>query len=560
MSNKRNRLKIKPKNTSGNRAAASLKSKTALVILVGVLLFTVYHLNWSYLPGHDATPNVYLALSLLKEGNVSLDTDEYPFMFVWRLWNGERWSVHTIRCWDQTISGVPAADLREKGLLRLVGERYFITKSLRPDLYVGNYGLGPPLCLAPFFAAAKLFVDDLESHNTFLWYSSKTIASLFVAASAVFVLLTAMRFVGRKAALIISLTYGLGTCVWSMSSQTMMQHAPTEFFISLAVYLLVRIQERRTFAFWCGLAFGAAVLCRPTCALFVVCVGIYLLIVDRKAAVIFLLGVFPMALSLMIYNGYYFGAPWSFGQTESAKMDVEFKVGPGVDTVWSTPLLIGLAGNLFSPSRGLFIISPFIVFSLWGVWIAWRQDKYLSLRPLILGAIAIIMIQAKWFDWWSGWSYGYRHIVDTTPIFAIYLIPVIDSILTSKLRSCIFFLLLGWAIFVQALGAFAYDIGGWNNKTYYTLHIPPDGLPMVLDTRRKAEHLIKNQGARILRQERMNIDLPKYRYRLWSIRDNMILWYALNFNDSRAMKKRGLRGWPAQFDCKIPAKPRGDGQ
>ena len=559
MPSKKARNKKKAENLR-KKSAYRLRSKTALLILLGVLLLALYHLNFSYLPGHDATPNVYLALSLLKEGNVSLDTAEYPFMFVWRIWNGKKWVVRGIRCWDQSISGIPAKKLKNEGLIRLVGERYFITKSIIPDLYVGNYGLGPPLFLAPFFAAAKLFVDDLENNHAFLWYSSKTIASLFVAGSAIFVLLTAMRFVGRKSALVIFLTYGLGTCVWSISSQAMMQHAPTEFFVAMGTYLLVRIQDRQTFAFWCGLAYGAAVISRPTCALLVFVVGLYLIIVDRKGALFFSLGVFPMALVLGIYNGYYFGAPWSFGQTESAKMDVAFKIGPGVDTVWATPLYIGLAGNLFSPSRGLFVYSPFIIFSIWGAWKAWRQETYLSLRPLIFGALAIIIVQAKWFDWWSGWSFGYRHIVDTIPIFAIYLIPVIDSIRANKVRSSIFFVLMVWAIFVQVLGAFAYDIGGWNNKKVYTVQIPLDGSPMVLDKRREVEELVKYKGAKILSREGMNIDLKRYRYRLWSIRDNMIFWYALNFNHSRERKKRGVQGWPDGFDCKVPVRSLGDGK
>ena len=553
MSNKK-RLGIncKEKRLKSNRFAALLRSNTAIVIAVGLLLITVYHLNFDYLPGNDATPNIYLALSLLREGNLSLDYKEFPSMFHWEIWTGKKWVRERIFCWDEKIYGVPVVDLYQRGLLRPRRESYFILESVHPNLYVGNYGLGPPLSLVPFFATFKLFIDDLESRTFFLWYSSKTIASLFVAASAVFVLLTAMRFVSRKASIIIALAYGLGTCVWTMSSQTFMQHAPTEFFVALGIYFLVRIQDRRIFASLCGLAFGAAVLCRPTCAVFVIAIGIYLMIVDRKSAIFFFVGGFPMAIVLGIYNSYYFGMPWSFGQTESAKLDATFKIGPEVESVWCTPLHVGLAGHLFSPSRGLFIYSPFIIFSIWGVWKAWREKKYLPLRPLFFGAMGIILIQAKWFDWWSGWSYGYRHIVDTMPIFAIYLIPVIDVAFKNKFWTSVFYAFLGWSIFAQVVGAFAYDVSGWNAKMLYKVQISQNTSPVFLDKPWEVADLVKTKGAKILNQKRMNIDRPKYRYRLWSLRDNMIFWYALHFNNSRTIKKQWIQNWSSQFRCNPP--------
>jgi hypothetical protein len=445
---------------------------------------------------------------------------------------------------------VPAIDLYRKKLLRPAIHSYYIAETVRSNLYVGNYGLGPPLSLVPFFAIFKLFIDDLQNNSSFLWYSGKTIASLFVAGSAVFVLLSARRFVSRKASIIVALAYGLGTCVWAMSSQTLMQHAPTEFFVALGIYFLVRIQGGRIFALWCGLAFGAAVLCRPTCAVFVIAIGVYLITVDRRSAMLFIVGGLPMAIAVGIYNSYYFGTPWSFGQTESALLDAYFKIGSQVTSVWCTPLHVGLAGHLFSPSRGLLIYSPFIIFSIWGMWKAWREDEYLPLRPLFFGVIGIILIQSKWFDWWSGWSYGYRHIVDTAPIFAIFLIPVIDAALKNKLRKTAFYALLGWSICIQVVGAFAYDLSSWNAKTVYKVQISQNAPPVFLDKPWEVLDLIKSKNAKILEQERMDIDHPKYRYRLWSLRDNMILWYAQHFNSSRAMKKRKIRNWSSQFRCK----------
>ena len=43
-----------------------------------VVLFAIYHLNGDFLPGNDAKPNVYLALSILDEGNLTFTPSEMP--------------------------------------------------------------------------------------------------------------------------------------------------------------------------------------------------------------------------------------------------------------------------------------------------------------------------------------------------------------------------------------------------------------------------------------------------------------------------------------------------
>lgn len=116
------------------------------------------------------------------------------------------------------------------------------------------------------------------------------------------------------------------------------------------------------------------------------------------------------------------------------------------------------------------------------------------------------MIAAKWFDWWGGWSYGYRPIVDTMPFLTLLLLPVMDRIMIGPMLRTAFALLLTWSISVQCIGAFGYDCATWNNR-----------------------------GGE-------NIDLPQHRHRLWSIRDMQIMycWRHLEEEYSRKMPIYGF--------------------
>ena len=68
-------------------------------------------------------------------------------------------------------------------------------------------------------------------------------------------------------------------------------------------------------------------------------------------------------------------------------------------------------------------------------------------------------------------------------------------------------LALLWSVYAQILGAFAYNIGDWNNK------------------------------------EGKNIDNPMYRNRLWSIKDSPIDFYSRDFKHARARKKSEINLW-----------------
>ena len=81
---------------------------------------------------------------------------------------------------------------------------------------------------------------------------------------------------------------------------------------------------------------------------------------------------------------------------------------------------VALAGQLISPSRGLFVYVPLTVLALYLVVRNWR---FLTHSDLVLAVLTAIGIQtvaiAMWTNWWGGSSYGPRFSTDVIPLYAV---------------------------------------------------------------------------------------------------------------------------------------------
>jgi hypothetical protein len=520
--------------------------------LVSCLLFAglvgIYQANGDFTISHDATGNTYLPVRILTRGSCSFTPTDMPFMFLWVLRTPQGpVRVHVSR-WDETNDGVPFARLRENGKLRFVGPEYYLIPCDRTDpaigdrTYANTFGVGAGLTALPLFAVLHVIVGDLSANPRLLWYGAKLMASLLVAGSAVFIFHTVLLYTTLRRALLVAIAYGLGTCVWSISSQALWQHGPNEFFLAMGTFFLTRIGRGKAMAAACGLAYAAAVVCRPTSAVVVVAVGVYLLVADRKALLLYTLAGLPVAAGLGWYNGYYHGSPVSFGRGPLDQKVARVKTGS--DDLWQTPLWEGAAGLLLSPSRGLLTHSPFVGVAFAGLVAVWRHPRYGALRPLAVALVALLLIAFKWFDWWGGYCFGYRPIVDTMPLFAVLFVPVIDGIVARKVALATFLVLLAWSVLVQVVGAFAYDPLVWNQKLQgYWVYLPESNEPLVVADQAAAEQIAATRPVRNVVEVNGSVDKRENRYRLWSVSDNQIFYFLRNFAAARETKRRNMESW-----------------
>jgi len=72
---------------------------------------------------------------------------------------------------------------------------------------------------------------------------------------------------------------------------------------------------------------------------------------------------------------------------------------------WELTAVIGLAGSLFSPGRGILWEFPAIVLTPFGVRALLKTEH----RPITLALVALVGAQllnaAGWYVWWGGWDY-----------------------------------------------------------------------------------------------------------------------------------------------------------
>jgi hypothetical protein len=507
------------------------------------LHLAIYHLNGDFLPINDATFSTYLPRMLLTHGSFSVTPAEAPSLFNWIRRTPQGPMLVHIDRWDESMNA-----LRQRGELVLRGAKYYVTPSVRKDSalgerrYVNTFGPGPGLLALPVVALAGTGGNDLLSNRKELWFAGKFVASALVAGSVAFVFLAARILTERRWALIIAAAYGLGTCVWSISSQALWQHGPNELFLAMGTYFLLKTRERRSFAWWCGLAFALAVACRPSSVLAVVAVGGYLLCTDRKALAGFCIAGLPVALALGAYNAYYHGSAFSFGRAGAGSIDQQIALAKTRSgDVWQTPLHEGAAGLLFSPARGLLIYSPFMLFAFGGLYQVWRDPRYAALRPLALATVALFLVACKWFDWWGGWCFGYRPIVDLMPFLAVLLVPVFERLGNWRTARIACGLLLAWSVGVQVIGAFAYESVGWNARLAgFEVKLPGRAETLMVSDRAEVDRLLAANPGTQARERRLDIDSPDHRSRLWSVADNPILYYAANFAASRAAKTKNM--------------------
>jgi hypothetical protein len=155
----------------------------------------------------------------------------------------------------------------------------------------------------------------------------------------------------------------------------------------------------------------------------------------------------------------------------------------------------------------------------------------------------LLVIAFKWFDWWGGWCYGPRPIVDTMPFFALMLIPVIGWICRHKAALAVFLVLLVWSVGVQALGVLTYEMFGWNKGVIAEVYVAGQSAPMIASTQQQLDDLARRFTILRVKSINRDIDDPSNRHRLWSLSDNQILFYLENFNEARKIKAQYVDIW-----------------
>lgn len=383
--------------------------------LLFALVVSVYNANLRPLGTGDTFAAPYVAVSLLREGDFDLDE------FTW------------------ARGGHRSIDPQSNGAV------------CKGEHIVSKYPPVSSLLAMPFFAVF-FFVPWLGTpDNEFvLLQIGKLAATVFAGLSVVGVYL-AIRWTRPRWAALVACAYAFGTCTWFVS-QSLWQHPACEMALALALCSLVLAQRGTRWLALAGFALALALAARYASGPIVATLGAYALWQHRPHWRALAAGALPIAVFQAAYNWHYFGSPLVCGYQSEAW------------ACWGTPLAAGLAGHLIGPSRGLLTYSPFLAFACVGAWAAWRERRDEPQARLVLAAslaaCAHVLVLAKWRPWHGGLSYGYRMIVEVSPLLALVLAYGLDRVWRSRVARTTLLLSVLLSVGVQLVGILGFD-GQW---------------------------------------------------------------------------------------------------
>ncbi|HEX6747414.1 MAG TPA: hypothetical protein VF092_09025 [Longimicrobium sp.] len=327
---------------------------------------------------------------------------------------------------------------------------------LRPShghLY-SAYPVALPVLVTPLYAPfvwAKGAWTDREIRSV-APEAEKLAASVIAALSVAVMYLLLAGMTEARIALALTVAFAFGTTTWTASSQALWQHGAGVLLILLTLAVLAR---RPRLLWLAGTFAGLAVAVRPNNLFF----WLALLVVCGRTRP---LRALPLALPGVVIGAAVAAYNLSvFGDLRGGYAGFAGSAGFLGANAWT-----GLAGELVSPSRGLFVYSPVLLAGLAGGWIAWRDGRLLRSPVLAIAALFVLSqlaLVATWGMWWGGWSYGPRMLTEAAAALVLLSVPAAERLGSRGWARLGFAAALAVSVAVQAIGAFAYDTaGGWN--------------------------------------------------------------------------------------------------
>ncbi|KYP81683.1 hypothetical protein AYW79_06270 [Ferroacidibacillus organovorans] len=331
--------------------------------------------------------------------------------------------------------------------------------------FISAYPIGSAITALPVYLIFLLF----GGHATAITGAilGKISASIISGASVIWLYWTMERLsIKRSVKIVFAILYGLGSETMSISSQGLWQHGPAQFWIVGFLYFVVMAYDRERARAWIyictGISVGMILLSRPVDLLLILPFLILLRNQHIRKNIWITVATFvPFLAFNMAYDHYFHGHIVSTGYGSVAK---EL-------SLFSFPLIPGLLGNLFSPSKGLFVFMPWALISF--AWITrFRSQRFNNsiYFPALLSFFPYIVLYALYYQWSAGASYGPRYMTDVLPLLAIlgsgYMTNLnIANLTLLKLNTfrALTGLVIAWSIALQLLGTYVPGGSAWND-------------------------------------------------------------------------------------------------
>jgi hypothetical protein len=369
------------------------KARAALALIV---LFWVYYSNHVAIWAGDTVGSSVFAANLIQHNTIYFDAvTQHPF------WPSDAYFF------------APT-----------VTKHIFSTYPLPPMIiylpFNAIFYLFAPYCHVPVFSAE--FESCRLSGDKFSSALLASITSLIFYRIAVFVLDY------KATALIATVFYALGTNHFVTSSQSNWQHGPTELLCLIAIGLTLGVWPKNSSrssptlldsvkSFFLFFIFGILVWMRVTNGIWALPFFLWLASRWRQdrfsrlvaAAVVgFCIGMLGYVWNLNEFGSF-------FGGYSRLLSGALIEISP-------RQFYEGAYGLLLSPSRGVVIITPIVIFAL-ALWTRTasllKPSRFRMLNAWWLSAAGLLIFYCFYRVWWGGWSMGSRFLTDAMPIWTL---------------------------------------------------------------------------------------------------------------------------------------------
>ncbi|MEX0619827.1 MAG: hypothetical protein WD180_12845 [Pseudohongiellaceae bacterium] len=365
------------------------------------------------------------------------------------------WYVPTAR------SLIAEGDTNLNEFADIVQEGDYRLETAEGNLYT-IFPVGTPLLAVPVVALVDkiLFprIDDSDYLNRNDTATvERFVASVFVTLAAVCIFSTAYCLTGSLSqSLLAMLVFAFCTAAWSTASRALWQHGPSMLMLALTMFVIVRSKKTPGLIALAGLTLALSYTVRPTNSLSVLILSLYVMLEHRQYFLRYLFCGAVVAVPFIIYNFTIYGAilpPYY----------MPARIGSNPDFVEA------LAGNLISPSRGLLLFSPVLLFAVHGVGLRWSSGYWNSLDLSLLVIIILHLATVSSFpQWWAGHSFGPRFMSDVLPYLIYFLLPAISRVASGLRRgegrfyAGSFLLCMTLSFYVHFRGATSWSVYDWN--------------------------------------------------------------------------------------------------
>ncbi len=393
--------------------------------LVFVTVFIVHFLLSPVVTVYDSIWFVPISLSIIHEGNT--DLDEY------------------------------ARNVAQQNYYGVVNTG----EHLQSYFPVGASVLAVPFVFVADKLAPRLWHIDLREYygrvttNPFTGRLEQCIASIIAALAAVVMYLIARRYLSPPRSLLLVAIFAFGTSLWSVASRALWQHGPSILMLSLALYLLLRAEDKPSLAQFVSIPLAAAYVIRPTNSLSVIAFTVLIALMYRRYLLRYFLWAGLIAIPFLLFNRAAYGAllpPYYLAN----------RIG-GAPTFGEA-----LLGNLVSPARGLLVYSPIFFLAGYGAYLKVRNRTVTPVDiALCCVALAHWVAISSFSPWIGGYSYGPRLFSDVVPYLAFLLIPVVAALhrprtAAQALLLISFVCLAAFSFFTHSRGAMEFATRRWN--------------------------------------------------------------------------------------------------